>query len=318
MVDLRSLSLKQLRALRAVAEAGSLTAAAQQLSVTPPAIATHIKTLEALASGPVLDRTGEGARATALGRELLQCAAEMETALERTERRLLALQNGTEGHVTFGVVSTGKYFAPAIVAAYRRRSPHVKVDLKVGNRSEIIAGLERNAYDLVIMGRPPPHIDVRSRVFGEHPYVFIAWPGHPLAAKSALQAEDILRETFLTREAGSGTRSLNDRLLDRLGDGKPCEIVEMSSNETIKQAVIAGLGVALISAHTCEAELAAGRLVTLATPEAPIMRQWHVLHRADRPLDAAAQSLRVFIEEEGASLLPKPPKTPANSAIDVG
>lgn len=304
MSDLRGLSLKQLRALSAVARAGSMAAAAQELSVTPPAIGTHLKTLEALASRPLFDRSGDSLRPTAFGLELLRCSDEIATIIARTEARLRALRQGSEGHVALGAVSTAKYFAPAIVAAFARAQPKVKVSLLIGNRSEIIAGLERNAYDLVIMGRPPGHIEVECLVLGDHPHVLIAPPDHPLLLKSEVRPEDLLGETFIAREQGSGTRLLTNRHLERLSGGRSFEVVEMASNETIKQAVIAGLGVAIISEHTCVAELAEGRLATVAMPGLPLIRQWYLLNRTGRALDDSALSLRAFIRDHGADLLP--------------
>lgn len=307
MPDLRSLSLKQLRAFSAVVRAGSVTAAAQQLSVTPPAITTHLKTLESLAAGPILDRGGETLRPTALGAELLRVADEIDTAIDRAENRLRALKQGAEGHVVLGVVSTGKYFAPNIVAAFGRARPKVRVTLSVGNRSEVIAGFDRNAYDLVIMGRPPAHIEAERVVLGDHPHVLIAPPGHRLLNDPDVLPEDLLQETFLAREVGSGTRTLTNRFLERVGDGRPFEVVEMGSNETIKQAVIAGLGIAIISEHTCGAELAEGRLATISMPGLPLVRQWYLLHRKDRALDDAARALRDFIHERRSELLPLHP-----------
>ncbi|MEL6978157.1 MAG: LysR family transcriptional regulator [Pseudomonadota bacterium] len=306
MPDLRSLSLKQLRAYAAVIRSGSVTQAAQQLSLTAPAISNHLKTLEALAGGPLVDRSGDGAAPTALGRPLLRIADEVEAAIERGELQLRALKQGAEGCVVLAVVSTAKYFAPQIVAAFGRAFPRVKVTLSVGNRGEIIAGLERNAYDLVIMGRPPAHIEVERIVLGDHPHVLIAPPGDPLIDDPEVLPEDLMARTFLAREEGSGTRMLTNRFLERLGGGRPFEIVEMGSNETIKQAVIAGLGVAIISEHTCGAELAERRLATIAMTSLPIVRQWYLLSRMGRPLDDAARSLRDFIRERRADLLPAP------------
>lgn len=302
--DLRGLSLKQLRAFVAVARAGSMTAAANQLCVTPPAVTTHLKTIEKMIGAPLLDRSGDVIALTDVGRAMLTLTEEIETTLARGERKIAALLSGAEGGVALGAVSTAKYFTPSVVAAFQRAHPGVRVTLAIGNREMIVQGLERGEYDLAIMGRPPAHLDVSCAVLGDHPHELIAPPDHPLAGAGEVQPEDLLQETFLAREAGSGTRMLMARFLERIGAGRSARVVEMGTNETIKQAVIAGLGLAILSAHTCHVELQEGRLVALPAQGLPLIRQWYLLSRTERPLDRAAAVLRDFILARKADLLP--------------
>ena len=130
-----------------------------------------------------------------------------------------------------------------------------------------IAGLEQNEYDLALMGRPPDHVPLASEVLSDHPHILIAPAGHRLVGRRKIVAEDPLQETFLAREPGSGTRLLMERFFEMIASGRTIDIVEMGTNETIKQAVMAGLGIAFISAHTCLAELAAGKFVPLSVTE---------------------------------------------------
>lgn len=304
MVDFRSLSLKQLRALAATLRNGSVTQAASALFVTPPAVTTHLKSLEKIAGQAIYSRTAEGLEATEVGQELLSAADEIEKVIERTRLRIEALNAGAAGSVTLGVVSTGKYFAPGIVARFRVDHPQIRVRLSIGNRTTIIKGLEQNEYDLLVMGRPPAHVEVEREVLGDHPHVLIAAPDHPLVGDSNILPEDLLRETFLAREEGSGTRGLMTRFLERIGGGRPFSMVEMGTNETIKQAVMAGLGVAIISAHTCHSELAEGKLVVLEAEGLPMVRQWFLIHRRDQVLTRAAEVLRDFIVSHKHEVLP--------------
>lgn len=304
MVDFRSLSLKQLRAFAATIRTGSVTQAAADLFVTPPAVTTHLKSLEKIVGQPVYQRNVEGPEPTEVGRELLEAADEIEKVIERTSQRIDALNAGATGSVTLGVVSTGKYFAPGIVANFRQHHPEIRVRLSIGNRTEIIKGLERREYDLLIMGRPPAHVAVDREVLGDHPHVLVAAPDHPLVGDPEILPEDLLRETFLAREEGSGTRILMTRFLDRIGGGRTFNMVEMGTNETIKQAVMAGLGVAIISAHTCHSELEEGKLATLQVQGLPLVRQWFLIHRSDRALTKAAEVLRRFIIGHKGEMLP--------------
>lgn len=306
MSDLRSLTLKQLRALAATVERGSVSGAATVLHVTPPAISVQLKLLEEQVGAPLFRRAGDAPfTPTEIGNELLTMAKDVERLAARTSERIDALLAGASGSLVFGVVSTAKYLAPSIVAAFQRECPGVRVTLSVGNREDIIRGLERNEYDLTIMGRPPAHIDADSATLGDHPYIIIAPPDHRLAGDPDILAEDLLRERFLAREQGSGTRALTDRFLERIGGGRAFEIVEMGTNETIKQSVMAGLGIAMISAHTCLTEIADGHLVKLQVAGLPLVRQWFLLNRRDRELSKAAQKFRDFVLERRGKLLPK-------------
>lgn len=305
MSDLRSLTRKQLRALAATVETGSVTGAAKALHLTPPAITTALKLLEASVGAPLFDRASGNFAPTAIGAELLEAARGVERLVEQAGGRIAALRAGAAGSLVFGVVSTAKYLAPGIVAAFHVAHPQIRVKLAVGNRSEIIRGLERNEYDLLLMGRPPVHVEVDSEALGDHPHVLIAARGHRLAGDPQILAEDLLRERFLAREPGSGTRTLMERFLAGLGSGNPFDVIEMGSNETIKQSVLAGLGVAIISAHTCIAELHDGRLVALPMPGLPLVRQWFLLHRRDRQLTTAARIFKNHVSERRDDFFPR-------------
>lgn len=301
-----AVTLRQLRALRAVADSGSLTLAAAQLGLSPPAIHSQLKSLEDLAGAPLLQRAEHGAfRATAQGRALLMAEAQIATALARAGREVASLAQGHSGNVVLGVVSTGKYFAPFLVATLQRALPRIEVTLRIGNRDAILAALAADELDLAIMGRPPREPAVIAAPIGPHPHIIIAAPDHPLAAHDPVMPMDLLSQTFLSREEGSGTRILMTRFLDRIGEGTPWRATEMGTNETIKQAVIAGLGIALISQHTCSEELRTGRLVALQAIGLPIQRSWYLLHRADRAPSPATERIRAAIAGLGGSFLPR-------------
>lgn len=306
MIDLRGLTRKHLRAFAATVERGSVSGAALALNVTPPAVSIQLKTLEELVGSPLFSRDAASPfTPTEIGAELLAMAQDVERLEARTAERIAALQAGATGTLVFGVVSTGKYLAPYFVAAFGRENPDIRVTMSVGNRQEIIRGLERNEFDLTMMGRPPAHIRAESVTLGDHPHVLIAPPDHRLAGDPDILAEDLLAERFLAREQGSGTRLLMERFLERVGGGRSFNIVDMGTNETIKQSVMAGLGVAIISAHTCMTEIADGHLITLQVAGLPLVRQWFLLNRSDRAPSMAAQKFKAFVLARRAHLLPK-------------
>lgn len=299
------LTLRQLRALRAVADHGSLTAAGMGLGLTTPAVHSQLRQLEELAECALMRRGEHGEfLPTDEGHALLDAEAQIDTVLRRARRQIGALRQGMAGNVVLGVVSTGKYFAPGLVAALRRSLPEVELTLRIGNREEIMAALAGRALDMAIMGRPPREPEVVADPIGPHPHIIIAAPDHPLASADPVTPGDLLAETFLSREEGSGTRILMTRFLDRIGEGTPWHTVEMGTNETIKQAVIAGLGVALISLHTVTEELRSGRLVALQAIGLPIQRTWYLIRRADQVLSPSAARVQNHIQDMNGSFLP--------------
>jgi len=305
MSEANTLTLRQLRTLAAIADHGTLSAAAEALGLTPPAVHSQLKLLEEIVGCSLVHRGGgTPARLTGEGQLLADAKLAIDTAIDRALRQIHARREGLAGAVVLGVVSTAKYFAPGLVALLQQAFPDIEVTLKVGNRDEIIAMLNNNAVDLVIMGRPPRVPAVTASVIGEHPHVIIAPPGHCLLTAAEISAEELLRERFITREPGSGTRILMTRYLDQIGQGQPYRTIEMGSNETIKQAVIAGLGIALISRHTVMAELQTGRLELIAFPGLPIIRFWYLMHAANRPPAQAAATVHDFILAQNAGFLP--------------
>lgn len=301
-----AITLKQLRAIAALAESGTITAAADLVHLTPPAVHTQLRTLEANLGTDLTRKTRSGRMELTPGGALAVLAAQrIETELRACTEGIAALKRGFSGRVRLGVVSTGKYFAPFLVATLKQRFPDIEVVLTIGNRDQIIQTLEMRAVDLVIMGRPPRTPQVTAETLGPHPHVMIAAPEHPLARVDRITADDLMAETFIAREEGSGTRILMSRYLDRVGDGRVYRVMVMGSNETIKQAVIAGLGIALISQHTVVEELRSGRLVQLKTAGTPIERQWFLLRRGDADLTPGAERIRAAISDLKGSFLPQ-------------
>ncbi len=300
---MRDITVKQLRLLSAAARGGSFSAAAEACHITPPAVTMQMQQLEAEVGLARFERNGRGFTLTAAGRELLAAAERIEVVLADCAAGLAALKSLASGRVTVGVVSTAKYFAPQMLAAFARAHPGIDIELVVGNREETIAALKSGRLDVAIMGRPPEGIEVESTPIGDHPQVIIAPPDHPLAKQSSILPREIAGETILMREIGSGTRLMTEAFLAKHGI-KPRIGMEIGSNETIKQAVMAGLGIAFISAHTIAAEIDDRRLVVLNVVGLPEIRQWFVVRLAAKRLMPAARALQDFLVAEGRRFLP--------------
>jgi DNA-binding transcriptional LysR family regulator len=300
----RDISIRQLRALAALAAHGSITAAAAKLHLTQPAVTLQLRNLQVLAGLPLIQRSSDGMLLTDAGREVLALAERIEAAIAACATSLDMMAGATAGRISIGAVSTAKYFVPFAISGFLESYPKIDVSLFIANRQEIGLALRGYELDMAIMGRPPVDIDMDVRLLGDHPHVIIAPTRHPLAHKPNLALAELAGETFLTREPGSGTRGLMEQLFESKGF-RPTIGMAMSSNETIKQSVIAGLGIAFISAHTVATDLDERRLVTLDVAGLPIVRQWFVVSRKDKVLLPPAQAMLEFLGAEGSRFLPQ-------------
>ncbi|MCK0196309.1 LysR family transcriptional regulator [Ancylobacter sp. 6x-1] len=300
---MRNVTLKQLRAFAAVIDTGTVTGAAKVLNVTPPAVTMQVQLLEDQLGLPLLDRAGDRFQPSDAGREVLGAVARIEHALADCGAALDAMKGLDAGRVAVGIVSTAKYFAPAALGAFARSHPGIDVILTVGNREDIIAALRNDSIDVAIMGRPPVDIAVDKTLLGAHPHVIIAPTTHPLLGRR-ISATDMVGETFLMREPGSGTRNLMERFFQDAGV-EPKIGMEIGSNETIKQAVMAGLGLSFISAHTVAHEVSDGRLALLDVEGLPVVRQWFVVKRSAKRLTPPAAALNDFLARRGSDFLPQ-------------
>lgn len=308
LVVLRA-SLKQLRIVSAVARTGKIVSAANELGVTPPAVTLQLRLLEETAGLPLFERTKSGMRLTDAGQLFLYAARRVEKVLQECGEAVKALKGMSGGRVMVGLVSTAKYFAPRALATFAVEHPAIEMQLLIGNREQTLAALAELELDLAITGYPPDDMAFEKRVIGDHPHVIIAPPDHQLASRRRLKLDQLAGEVFLVREPGSGTRRLMERLfagasiVPRIG-------MEIESNETIKQAVMAGLGIAVISAHTVAAEVEERRLAILEVRGLPVVRKWYVVRHAEKRLLPAASAMWDFLVSDGRHFLPElPPLT---------
>lgn len=305
MPRIDAVTLRQLRALAAVAETGSITGAAEVLGLSTPAVHAQIRNLETALSVPLLQRASAtaGSQPTPEAVLVIEAARRIDIVLQGCASQIAAIKTGHAGRVTLGVVSTAKYFAPRLVARLKRICPEIEVVLREANRGGIVADLDRQVIDLAIMGRPPRQPEVSATPVGPHPHGLIAPPDHPLVGRS-VSIDDLMDQSMITREDGSGTRILMTRYLDSQAEGREFDLTVMGSNETIKQAVMAGLGLAFLSLHTVTDELQQGRLVLLDAPGLPLVRQWFLVHPATAQLSPAAAMIQQRIVEMQGAFLP--------------
>jgi DNA-binding transcriptional LysR family regulator len=302
---LRQITLKQMRGFSAAVNSGSASAAARELHLTPPAISLQLRDLEQAIGLPLLERNESGLTTTLAGQELFELSSSIQHSLTRFGEIIDDLKGVDHGIVAVGVVSTARYFAPTVLAEFMKIYPEVKIQLLVGNRETTMAKLENMELDFAITGLPPDHFGVEKEFISKHPQIIIAAPDHRLAKKQKIPLSELEHDTFLLREAGSGTRTVSDKLFAS-NRKLPGSALEFGSNETIKQAVMVGMGIALISAHTVAAELKEKRLVELDVKGLPINRKWFVVKHANKRFIPSAQALWNFIARNGKHYLPQP------------
>ncbi len=299
---MRNATLRQLKVFEAVARHLSFTRAAEELHLTQPAVSTQVKELESHAGLPLFEQLGRKTYLTQAGVEMLRHSRAIIEQFREVDEAMQQLKGIAGGKLNVAVISAGDYFFPTLLAEFARRHPGVILNLTVHNRAELLHQLADNLTDLAIMVRPPDDMDTVNEPFSPHPYVIVAAPTHPLAHKRRIPMDVIVREPFIVRERGSDTRaSMADGFGAWLAEINVA--MELKSTETIKQAVIAGMGISFLSAHTVTLERQVGSLVVLDVQGFPVMLNWYVVHRRNKRLPPVASAFKNFLMNEGASLI---------------
>jgi LysR family transcriptional regulator, low CO2-responsive transcriptional regulator len=283
---MKNATIRQLQIFSVAATHLSFARAAEQLYLTNAAISLQVKQLEEVAGVDLFERIGKRVFLTQAGEVLLEHARQILQSLKEADESLTALKGLKGGRISVAVVSTAEYFAPGLLAEFKKRYPEVKIRLLIDNRELVSKLLATNEVDVAIMGRPPVELDAEAVAFAPHPLVIAAAASHPLAKRPFVGIEDLAGETLIVREVGSGTRSAMAEFYAERGV-VPRIGMEMGSNEAIKQAVVANLGISFISRHTLGLELKSGRLAILKVDGTPVIRRWHIVRHAGKRLTPA-------------------------------
>lgn len=296
-------TFRQLRVFAEVVRLGSMARAAEALHLTPPAVSMQVKELESQVGLPLFDRVGRQVSLTTAGEYFVVHARRLLAALKEADDQMQRFRKAERGQLAIGIVGTAKYFVPALLARFHAEHPGVEVRLELAvNREELVERLRRAEVDLCIMGRPPKDLDARAEVFATHPLVVVAPAGHPLLDAPQAPASALARYPFIVREPGSGTRAAMEAFFaeHRI---QPQVAMQLPSTETIKQAVIAGMGLGFMSLHTIWLELEAGLLHLAHIEGTPVLRTWNLVRLPSRVLSPAAETFRYLILEHAQNHL---------------
>lgn len=300
-MNLRHVTLHQLRLFNSLGHHLSYTKAADELHLTQPAVSIQIKRLEETLGTPLIEKVGKRIFLTAPGNKLLAASTDVIERLKVVNEDIAGMTLGVKGPLRIAAITTAKYFMPHLMGKFLRDYPQVEPSLTITNQAKIIQRLEENLDDLVIMGRIPNTLELESKFFLENPLVVVAPPNHPLVGEKNIPLDQIANERFLSRERGSGTRAARARLFAEHGlEAKT--YMELGSSEAIKQAVMAGMGISVLSRHNIGIETKAGLMAELDVEHFPLVRKWYVVHLKGKKLSNTVKFFLDFLLKDGAAI----------------
>jgi DNA-binding transcriptional LysR family regulator len=299
---MRPYTFKQIQTFMEVARQRSVSKAAERLFVTQPAVSMQLRQLEEAFGLALVEPMGRNIKLTHAGEIFLTHATTAMGQFRDLEAEMAQLVGLKQGRFDLAVVSTAKYFIPMLLVRFNKLFPGIEVNLKIDNRENVLGLLGRFEVDLVVMGRAPSHLDCDAKPFATNPLAIVAAPDHPLARRKHLDFSVLGDYRFVVREEGSGTRAAMQRLFE--ANQTPMQVVmAMPSNETIKQAVMAGMGLSFLSMRTVRHELASGHLALLDVQGLPQINHWYVTHLSSKKLSPAAKAFEDFLLEQGGALM---------------
>jgi len=302
MVICMHLTLQQLKLFEAVSRLGSYTRAAEELFLTQPAVSIQIKRLETQTGLPLFEKVGKKVFPTAAGKAMYAASLDILERVEDLKDSIEELKGTVKGPLQLSVVTTAKYFLPNLLGAFLQQYPDVEPKLKFTNRARVIERLLNNDDDFVVMGQVAKDDNLETHPFLTNILGIVAPADHPLTNKKNITIKELAKQRFLIREIGSGTRYVFDKLMKEHGvQIEP--YMELGSSEALKQAVMAGLGIAVLSLHSVQLERDVNKLTVLDVEGFPLKRRWYAVHLKGRKLSLVARTFMDFILEESHRVL---------------
>ena len=293
---MRHTTLRQLEVFEAIARLGSFTRAAEELHLTQPTVSMQIKKLSEAVGMDLFEQVGKKIYLTDAGRALHNFSREIFDHFNHFEMLLADLKGLKQGRLRLAVITTAKYFIPRLLGTFCRQYPGIDVSMKVSNRERILERLNNNEDDLYILGQPPDGVDVIAEPFLTNPLVVLAPTDHPLVRKKNIPLRRLAEEPFLLRESGSGTRIATEQLFAR-HDLKLRVRMELGSNEAIKQAVVGGLGISVLSRHTLSPDVTMDQIALLDVQGFPIKRHWCAVYPKGKQLSVVANTFLDYLKQ---------------------
>ncbi len=295
-------SLPQLAVFESCARLGNFTRAAEELHMAQPTVSTQIRKLTETIGLPLFEQIGKRVYLTEAGQLLHNACLDIFATVESMEHHLEDLRGLNSGRLRLAVSTTGKYFAPRMLAAFVQRHKGIEVSLEIHNRRVLIDRLSANQDDLYVFAHPPADLDVVRQAILPNPMVVFARADHPLAQEKNIPLARIAKEPFLMREPGSGTRMVVEDVFANAGL-EPQVRMELSANESIKQAILAGLGISIMSRYTLGLDTEHAELATLDVQGFPLESQWYFVYPVGKQISVVARTFMDFVRAEAKTLV---------------
>ena len=298
----RRATFRQLQVFETVARLSSFTRAAEELHLAQPTVSIQLKKLAETVGYPLFEQVGNGVKLTDIGSEVHSICLEVFAALANLETKVAEIKGLRRGHLHLAVTSSAKYLAPHLLGRFCANYPNIDVSLKVTNRERLIDRIANFQDDLYMLGQPPAQLKVEAYPLIPNHLVPMAARDHPLVGLPNIPLKRLLAEPFIMREPGSGTRDAALRAFEDAHLKAPTIRMDFESNEAIKQAVVAGLGITILSLHSLVLEGTSGPIAILDVEGFPIKRHWNVAHNRGKRLSVVAQTFLEFVHQQGREI----------------
>ena len=294
-------TLHQLHVFVKVAENESITKAADELCLTQPAVSIQLKNFQDQFEIPLTEVVGRKLYVTEFGKEVAQAAKSILEKVNEINHRTLAYKGQLFGKLKIAVVSTGKYVMPYFLSDFLKQHPGVELELDVTNKAKVLEVLERNEVDFALVSLIPDQFSLQSIPLMSNRLVLVSSGKQSWPKKNSFD-EVISKQPFIFREKGSGTRQVVEQYLQQNGSTIPAKL-ELTSNEAVKQAVIAGLGCSIMPLIGIRNELKSGDLQIVPVKGLPIETTWNLIWLSGKKLSPLAKAYEAFLEEEKDALI---------------
>ncbi len=276
--------LESYEVFRVVVEHGSATKAAQVLHMTQSTVSRHLQALEEEFGGLLFDRSSSGLTLTDLGQALYPYTCDLLSCHVRAKEESLRLRSRSGGLSVGATLSIGEYVLPRILGKFRKHHPLAEIRMRISNTTEVIDDLLRHRIDIgLVEGIIEPSADLTVTQWATDELILLCSPEHPFSKKGNIKIAELVEESFLCREEGSGTRQMTERALEQIGVlSSLAFVMELGSIQAIKSAIQAGLGIAFLSRLAVLEECQSGRLVEVPIEQFEIVRPLQIVKRAER------------------------------------
>ncbi len=298
---MKQATLHQLQVFEAIAKHSSFTKAAEELYLTQPTVSQQMKQLTKAIGMPLFEQLGKRLYLTEAGEEVLKSSRDISTRFSDLEMTLANLRGMKQGKLRLSAITTAKYFVPRLLGPFRQLYPGITIAFQVTNRQQVLDRLDQNLDDLYFIGQPSKSQDICVRPVMENPLVVVAPQNHPLAKEKSISLQRMAEEPFIMRESGSGTRMAVEGFFAE-NRVEMNVVMEIGSNEAIKQAIVGGLGISVLSRHSLALEGLHGPLTILNVEGFPLQRHWYVIYPESKQLSVVAKTFLDFLFTEGRQI----------------